>query len=189
MSVASSEDLDDATLAARAVTEPELFTVLFRRHVADVHRFIRRRTGNDTLADDLTALTFEHCWSALPRFEPTRSSLRPWLFRIATHAVASHYRSEGRRQRREHLASVREVPMTVNESTSTDPPGELALLVAMSMLGERHQQVLSLRFLADLTTDEAAEAMQVSRNHFAVLQYRALTALRHSLGQLEGETT
>jgi RNA polymerase sigma factor (sigma-70 family) len=53
-----------------------------------------------------------------------------------------------------------------------------AALDALGRLGERHQQVLTLRYLADLSTAEAAEAMQVGRSHFAVLQYRALGALR-----------
>jgi RNA polymerase sigma factor (sigma-70 family) len=57
------------------------------------------------------------------------------------------------------------------------------LLAAISRLGERHQVVLSLRFLADLTTEETAEALGISRNHVAVVQRRALGALRH---QLEG---
>ena len=48
----------------------------------------------------------------------------------------------------------------------------------LSDLDERQQQVLSLRFLADLTTQEAADTLGIGRGHFAVLQYRALADLR-----------
>jgi RNA polymerase sigma-70 factor (ECF subfamily) len=164
-----------------------LFAVLFRRHVRDVHRFVWRRTQDDGLADDLTAMTFERCWTALPDYEPKRSSLRPWLFRIAANSVASHYRAEGRRRRREHFVSVRDEPLVV----STDPAnslsdiefGDRSVLDAMGRLDQRHHEVLSLRFLADLTTAEAADAMGVGSSHFAVMQYRALAALKR---QLEG---
>jgi RNA polymerase sigma-70 factor (ECF subfamily) len=176
--VTLSEALDDVTLAARAPGEPELFSVLFRRHVHDVHRFIRRRTGHDMLADDLTALTFERCWKALPGFRPRGDSLRPWLMRIAANEMASHYRSESRRHRREQLAAVRDLPLVIGQEH--DLPDE-QLVAALAKLDERHQTVLSMRFLADLTTEEAAEAMQVGRRHFAVLQYRALGALRRHL--------
>jgi RNA polymerase sigma-70 factor (ECF subfamily) len=169
-------------LAARAGDDPDLFAVFFRRHVHDVHRFISRRTRNDMLADDLTAVTFERCWAALPGFEPTRSTLRPWLFRIAANAVASHYRSESRRRGRERLVTVRDEPLR-----SAPRPDDVAervdteVLDALAELAERHQEVLSLRFLADLTTGEAAAAMQIGARHFAVLQYRALRALRRAL--------
>jgi RNA polymerase sigma-70 factor (ECF subfamily) len=132
------------------------------------------------LADDLTALTFERCWRALPGFRLRGDSLRPWLMRIAANEVASHYRSESRRQRREHLVVVREQPLVADDEP--DLPDE-QLNQAMAALGERHQTVLSLRFLADLSTEEAAQAMDVGRGHFAVLQHRALAALRR---QLEG---
>jgi RNA polymerase sigma-70 factor (ECF subfamily) len=168
-------------LAARAAGDPDVFAVLFRRHVEDVHRFISRRTRNDMLADDLTALTFERCWAALPQLEPTRMTLRPWLLRIAANAVASHYRSEDRRRRREHLVAVRDEPLRPRHGATPDDLDDSVVLAALSGLGARHQEVLSLRFLADLSTAEAAEAMQVGARHFAVLQYRALRALRRAL--------
>jgi len=176
----SSAMLDDVALARRAPDEPELFTVLFHRHVHDVHRFIRRRTGHDMLADDLTALTFERCWKALPGFRPRGDSLRPWLMRIAANEVASHYRSESRRHRREQLVVVRDHPL--RPSGEPDLPDD-RLVEALAALDERYQTVLSLRFLADLSTDEAAQAMDIGRSHLAVLQYRALAALRR---QMEG---
>lgn len=176
-SVTSIEDLDDATLAARAPHEPELFAVLFRRYVRDIHGFVRRRTGDDALADDLTATTFERCWDALGSFEPRRTTLRPWLFRIAANTVASHYRADGRRRRREHLVAVRDEP----RRSDADPFADDRVLAVLGRLGERHQQVLSLRYLADLSTAEVAEAMQLTRGHVAVLQHRALAALRQEL--------
>jgi RNA polymerase sigma-70 factor (ECF subfamily) len=169
------------TLASRAAGDPEVFAVLFRRHVRDVHRFISRRTPDTMLADDLTATTFERCWAALPGFEPTRATLRPWLLRIAANELASHFRSEARRQRREHLVAVRDEPLQAGASPDEVTGLDTEVLEALSTLGERHQEVLSLRFLADLTTAEAAAAMDLGPRHFAVLQYRALRALRRRL--------
>jgi RNA polymerase sigma-70 factor (ECF subfamily) len=134
------------------------------------------------LADDLTAATFERCWNALPGFEPQRTTLRPWLFRIAANELASHYRSDRRRRQREHLVAVRDEPLQaaahVDDAAVLD---DSRVLEALSSLTARHQEVLTLRFLADLTTSEAAEAMDVGTRHLAVLQYRALRALRRTL--------
>ncbi len=160
--------------------------MLFRRYVDDVYRFVRRRTGSDALADDLTAATFERCWRELAGFVPKRSTLRPWLMRVAANELASHFRSEGRRRRREELVAVRDVAA----ATWSEPDlGDAALVAGLAALDERHQVVLSLRFLAELSTEEAADALDVGRRHFAVMQYRALTALRRQLERSRGGDT
>lgn len=133
------------------------------------------------LADDITAAAFEKCWLAIPTFQPSGSSVRPWLFRVAANELASHFRSEGRRGAREQLVAVREQPMRDGAQPDDGSAGDAELLVAMNRLRERDQTVLALRFLADLTTEEAADAMDVERGHFAVLQHRALAALRREL--------
>lgn len=120
----------------------------------------------------------ERCWTALPSFEPRRMTLRPWLLRIAANTIASHHRSEARRRRREHLVAVRD-ERDARDQSDAELFADSGVLDALGRLAERHQQVLTLRYLADLSTAEAAEAMRVGRGHFAVLQYRALGALRH----------
>ncbi len=169
------------TLVRRAPDEPELFAVLFRRYGRDVRRFVWRRSRNDMLADDITAVTFEQCWRSLPGFRPRGATVRPWLFRIAANELASHYRSEGRRDARERLATVRDEPLRAPSDDVAVGSDDAALLSALARLRERDQIVLSLRFLADLSTEEAAEAMDVERGHLAVLQHRALAALRCEL--------
>ena len=169
-------------LVRRARRDPDAFAVLFHRHVHDVHRFVWRRTRNDMLADDITAATFETCWQVLPRFRPRRTSVRPWLFRTAANKVTDHFRSEGRRAARQHLAATREAPL---ERSFEPAESDGELLGALAELGERDQMVLSLRFLSDLTTDETAEALGVSRRHCAVIQHRALAALRRKREEVD----
>ncbi len=178
-----AESLDDVALAAVAVTDPEAFGVLFRRHVTAVHAFVQRRCGSTDLADDLTAAAFEKAWRALPNFRNNAGGFRPWIFRIAANEMASHFRSESRRGRREQLVA--------NGDSRTRHPDEVsprdasAVLGALSQLSERHQEVIALRFLADLTTAETAEALGITRAHVAVLSHRALGALRAAIGDLE----
>jgi RNA polymerase sigma factor (sigma-70 family) len=100
--------------------------------------------------------------------------------RIAANELASYYRSESRRRERERLVAARDQPLVANQDPWADLPDE-QLVMALAELDQRDQTVLSLRFLADLSTSEAAEAMGVGRRHFAVLQYRALAALRRVL--------
>ncbi|MCW2932881.1 MAG: polymerase sigma-70 factor, subfamily protein [Actinomycetia bacterium] len=48
---------DDAAVIQLSRHEPELFTVLFRRHAPHIQRYVVRRLGPDA-ADDIVAETF-----------------------------------------------------------------------------------------------------------------------------------
>ena len=178
-----AESLDDAALAAVAVADPDAFGVLFRRHVTAVHAFVQRRCGSIDLADDLTAAAFEKAWRALPTFRNGGGGFRPWIFRIAANEMASHFRSESRRGRREQL--VANGDSRIRHADEVASPDRSAVLGALSHLSERHQEVLTLRFLADLTTAETADALGITRAHVAVLSHRALGALRAAIRDLE----
>jgi RNA polymerase sigma-70 factor (ECF subfamily) len=178
-----SESLDDDALAELAVVDPDAFGVLFRRHVTAVHAFVQRRCRSIDLADDLTAAAFEKAWRALPSFRNGEGGFRPWIFRIAANEMASHYRSESRRGRREQLVAHSE--SRIGSVPDPLPHDRSVVLEALSQLGERHQEVITLRFLADLSTAETAKALGTTRAHVAVLSHRALGALRSAVAGLE----
>jgi RNA polymerase sigma factor (sigma-70 family) len=178
-----SESLDDDALAELAVADPEAFGVLFRRHATAVHAFVQRRCRSIDLADDLTAAAFEKAWRALPTFRNGAGGFRPWIFRIAANEMASHYRSESRRGRREQFVAHSE--SRIRSAPDPLPHDRSVVLEALSQLGERHQEVITLRFLADLSITETANALGITRAHVAVLSHRALGALRSAVTGLE----
>jgi RNA polymerase sigma-70 factor, ECF subfamily len=177
------EALGDDALAELAVTDPEAFGVLFRRHVTAVHAFVQRRCRSIDLADDLTAAAFEKAWRALPTFRDGGGGFRPWIFRIAANEMASHYRSESRRGRREQLVAHSE--SRIGHADEAAPHDRSVVLDALSQLSERNQEVITLRFLADLSTAETANALGITRAHVAVLSHRAIGALRSAIASLE----
>ncbi len=65
------------------------------------------------------------------------------------------------------------------------PHDRSVVLEALALLSERHQEVITLRFLADLSTAETANALGITRTHVAVLSHRALGALRSAIASLE----
>jgi len=166
------------------------FGLLFRRHASAVHTFAQRRTRSADIADDVTAVAFEKAWRSLDQLGPRFGNrFRPWVFRIAANEMASLMRSRSRRQQREHLAVSRgEIP--ADGVVGADGDG-LALiddaidneviLQALGELSERHQEVISLRYLSDLTSAETAAAMGLSRSNVAVLLHRALRVLREQI--------
>ena len=169
------------------------FALLFRRHGPGVHAFAQRRTRSVDLADDVTSLAFEHAWAGLDQLGARHGDrFRPWVFRIAANEMASMLRSSARRRDRDHLSAVRgtvdhERPVPADDFAAVDIAIDAApVLLAMSELSERHQAVLMLRFLSDLSPSETATALSVSVGNVAVMTHRAVNALRR---QLESEAT
>ncbi|HEY6761911.1 MAG TPA: sigma factor, partial [Baekduia sp.] len=84
----------DHVVIARSLREPEAFRVLFDRHFAAIHRYLRHRCGEQ--ADDLAAETFVRAFAARGRYVATHDDARPWLYAIATNLM----RDEARRASR-----------------------------------------------------------------------------------------
>lgn len=85
----------DKQVLALSLDRPEAFGELYTRHFAVVYQYVAARLGPDT-ADDLAAETFLAAFRHRRRFDPSRGTVRPWLFGMATNLVAQHRRAESR---------------------------------------------------------------------------------------------
>jgi RNA polymerase sigma factor (sigma-70 family) len=83
--------------------DPDAFEAFYRRHVADVSRFIARRVDDPYTAADLTADVFLAIIDSAHTYQPDRGSIIGWLFGVAHNVVAA----ERRRARRETAATRR----------------------------------------------------------------------------------
>jgi RNA polymerase sigma-70 factor (ECF subfamily) len=89
----------DALAISRSLSDPESFELVFDRHFAIIHRYLRRRVG-DELAEELAAETFLQAFSARRRFVAGgRDSALPWLYGIAANLLRMNQRAEERRLR------------------------------------------------------------------------------------------
>jgi RNA polymerase sigma-70 factor (ECF subfamily) len=170
------EPFDERALVEAARRDADAFAELYRHHLPAIHTFAYRRSGSRQVAEDVTAATFERALRSLHQFSWRSAGLRPWLCRIAANELADHHRREVRRLDRESAAARRTIAITNDGHDHHDD-----VLAALSTLNPRYQEVLSLRYLADLDTDEVAAAVGVTRPHLAVLLMRARTALRRAL--------
>ena len=181
--------LDERLLVEQARQDPHAFTLLYRTYVGRIHAFAYRRTGSYEDAEEITAAVFERAWRALPNFAWKGGGFEPWLFRIAANEAISHHR----RRARVHSERVARVLREMAEELRDDP--DLAALLdvdereqnvnrvraALGTLAPRYQEVITLRYLAGMTTDEAAAAMGCSKPTLAVALHRALKALKRAL--------
>jgi RNA polymerase sigma-70 factor (ECF subfamily) len=177
--------MDDETLD-RLVAEaqrgdPEAFGRIFDAYVGPIHRFIASRVRSPSDAEDLTQLVFVKALEALPRYEVRGIPFGGWLFRLARNAIIDQART-----RRDHLTLV----AAVTRETEDAGPEAMASLRddldrvarALTELTDDQREVIELRFFAGLSVHETADAMGRQDGTVRGLQFRALAALRRSLG-------
>jgi len=180
-----SDPFDEQSLVERARTDRDAFAELYRLYLPRIYAFAYRRCGSRPLAEDVTAATFEEALRSLPSFVAKGGGFGPWLFRIAANEIVDHYRADERaRGRTGHRAlTLLAIPAGGVEAGADLESGEdhQRLLAALGTLTPRYQKAISLRYLAGLSHEEAAEAMGTTKPVMAVTLHRALRALRRVL--------
>jgi RNA polymerase sigma-70 factor (ECF subfamily) len=177
--------MDDETLdrlvAKAQAGDAEAFGRIFDEYVGPIYRFIASRVERPSDAEDLTQLVFVKALEALPRYEARGIPFGGWLFRLARNAIIDQVRT-----RRDHLSLVAVVTREVDDAG----PEAIAALrddldrvaQALADLTEDQREVIELRFFAGLSVHETADAMGREDGTVRGLQFRAIAALRRSLG-------
>ena len=97
--MSSETPLDDVELLESLEARPRALETFYRRHVAEVTRFLARRCQSPEDVADAVSTTFLAVIQSARTFDPSRGSPRDWLFSIARNEARSLGRSKGRRDR------------------------------------------------------------------------------------------
>lgn len=155
----------------------EDFHRLYEEHAESLLGFLRYRTGDHALAEDLAADTFERALSRRARFDSRRGSERAWLFTIARNLLTDRLRRDDAERR----ALERSGPP--GHEAEPDPAldrVELRELLrgALAELAADEQDLLALRYGAGLSIAEIAELGGDRAGTVESRLYRALRKLR-----------
>jgi RNA polymerase sigma-70 factor (ECF subfamily) len=180
------ETVDQLVAEAKA-GDREAFGRIFDAYAGPIHRFIASRVNSPSDAEDLTQLVFVKALEALPRYEARGIPFGGWLFRLARNAIIDQIRT-----RRDHLSLVdavtRETDDAGPEARATLQDDLDRVAVALQELTDDQREVIELRFFAGLNVLETAVAMGRQEGTVRGLQFRAIAALRRSLGLEPHET-
>jgi RNA polymerase sigma-70 factor (ECF subfamily) len=170
---------DDDVLAAHASEDFEAFAELYRRHHCPVFRFIRSHVRNEAIAEDVTAQVF---FKALRSARTYRGegSYQAWLFRIARNSVATWRRRDGAAV---VVGSIpdEEDPAPSPASQVIDQESRHLVWGTVAELPVAQREVVTLRYLMDLSIEEIARATRRTRGAVRILLHRARARLRKSL--------
>ena len=177
---------------AVAIVAAADFENAFRAHFAPVYRFISRRVGAD-LAEDLAAEVFATAYRRRDSYQPSRGSLRAWLYGIAANMVRGHWRDEQQlleldaRVAHDSLGPLPGAAQFADAADERVIAAALAprILGALAALNTDQRDVLLLYAWADLSHEEIAAALGIANGTARSRLSRARAALRAQLGEFD----
>lgn len=141
-------DVDSQTIQRARTGEQSALAHIYDRYAKPIYRYHYSRVGNGADAEDLTSQTFMAVLEALPRYQH-RGRFTAWMFQIARNKAMDHFRGN-------HNES--QVSESVADAVQADALEAVArnesrakLKALMRMLNEDEQELLRLRFTAELS--------------------------------------
>jgi len=164
------------TITAHEPAWSTSFAATAEEHLDDVYAYLVYLTRDRSLAEDLTADTFEKALKAWRRFDASRGSARTWLCQIARTTALDWFRAEERRRRREERAALPDrVDLAFVEGLSPE------LEAALRELSAAEREVIALRVLLELDGDEAARVLGISPTAVSTRLSRSLKKLEEKV--------
>lgn len=170
-------------LAVQQRDDRPAYAELVRRHQSQVRTVLRRLTrGDQGLADDLAQETFVLAWRNIARFR-FEARFSTWLYRIAFNA----WQSEVRKKREVLLDVEDDAPLMADASFDEMPDvaSRVDLERALATLSDGERAAIAACYYADLSHEEAAQALGIPVGTVKTHVLRAKAKLRMRLGAKE----
>lgn len=171
--------LEEASLFKAACSDPAVFNQLYLAYIRPIYRYIYCKVGDVKQTEDLTAQVFLEALESLPRYHHN-GHFSAWLFSIARHKVVDHYRTQRS-----------DLPIEVTDGESDNKVDPLSTLIQteetqriskfIHLLDEQDQELLRLRFVAELNFAEIARLINSNMEATKKRFYRLLAHLRQQL--------
>lgn len=178
----------DAVLIERSCGQPQQFATIFDRHADQVYHYVARRIGAQAAAD-VVAEVFLVAFRNRHRYDQDRADARPWLYGIATRLIRAYRRAEQRRLRNLTLNLTRlSAPDSVDSfeerSASRLAAQQLGprLARALRRLSAADRDLLLLVAWAELTYEQAAQALEIPIGTVSSRLHRIRKKVRRTLG-------
>lgn len=165
-------------LVATAQRDPKAFGQLYLLFVQPVFRYLYICTGSVPDAEDLTAQTF---LAALERFPSYRHTgyFASWLFSMAHNKAIDYFR---RKRKDTPIEDVESIPAETNVLGQViQTERVLGLSILIHTLAEKDQELIRLRYVADLSFAEIGHVLGQKEDTVKKTLYRLLARLKVQL--------
>jgi|SRR5215469_5682706 len=162
------------TITGTETQNGELFS---QEHLHLIYRYVYSYVRNQQEAEDLTSQIFLKAVRFLD-LERSTHYYRAWLFRVARTTIADYWRAHYRRAAPHSLDDLLEAgwegPAAEEGVTLANSSAENRVRDILQSLPARYREVLTYRFLLNLSIRETAVSMGLTEANVKVIQFRAL---------------
>ncbi len=151
------------------------FQSFYQENLNLIYRYIYSKVGNREVAEDLTSQIFIKAVRSVDA-ERGPQSMQKWLFQVARTTIADYWRAYYRASvssLEELLDAGWEGPLEEETVVASDAPSERVQRI-LQALPPQYREVLTCRFLLNLSIKETALHMGLTEANVKVLQFRAL---------------
>jgi RNA polymerase sigma-70 factor (ECF subfamily) len=163
---------------AEAKSDPQAFAQLYDLYVQPVYRYLLSKIGNQQEAEDITAQTFLAALQGFPRYMH-RGNFAAWLFSIARNKMADYYRRQRNHRSLEEGGGNPAGTAWMQDVIRTERALDLSELI--NKLPEDEQELLRLRFVAQMRFREIASLNGKNESAVKKAVYRLLARLQSQL--------
>ena len=177
-----TQTLDEPALVRRAQADAQAFGDLYDRYIQRVYRYCYYRTNHARDAEDLTAQIFLAALEALPRYRQD-GHFAGWLFSIARKKVADFHRRASHAVRTQvSLEEAALPPIHADLATDVETSQRREqLLQRVQALAEEEQELIYLRYVAELSFAEIANALRKNEEAVKKSLYRLIARLKREM--------
>ena len=156
---------DEALMLAYAAGDAAAFETLYARHRLKLYRYLLRRLRDQALTDELFQDVWQKVIAARTGWKPD-AGFSSWLYTIAHHRLADHWRALKHRppppgDQEARLARLADADTP--ERVMSDFERRRELQLALDALPEEQREVLLLRLEQELTLEQIGEVTGVGR--------------------------
>ena len=182
-SAAAADQKGERTEGTAASPTLADFSTRYREFYPKVFAFVYGRVQDKEVALDIVSEVFEKAFAKGSSLR-SNGAFGAWLFTIARNAVATHWRKEKPAAKALHSVAW-EWELTQHhrdpEQSLLEREQMAILLYHLHQLSQREQEILSLKFDAELSNHDIAKVMKTSDVNVRVTIYRALQKLRQRM--------
>ncbi len=165
--------------AQKITTQPETidWEARYWEWLPRVYNFFHYHTGDDALAQDLTATTFAKAWQARDRYDHDLSAFSTWLFSIAHNVAVDHFRRKRRFFSLDLARGIADDSRPLDEIVQ-QRRDSARLTALLDRLPARERELIALKYGAELTNRAIAGLTGMSESNVGTTLHRTVLKLR-----------
>lgn len=152
---------------------------IYQSMLPKLFNYFLYRTRDEKISEDLSSITLERTWSNKWRYRSDLASVQSWIFGIARNVFREYLREYRKSGSRSIPLEPEDSQPDLFDRNKFDTKIQLKRLV--SMLPEKEQELVALKYGAGLNNREIAKLLHLSESNVGTRLFRTVESLRNKM--------